>query len=137
MKINIKHFSSHFNPLKHFEKKKIKHTMSHHLFYFLFFETFEGIETTQKALYIDFHVVLERNQTYRKMFYMNFSMHMKISFTGKTVLSFIPSGICSHAKMFVGTKESTSTFRIQDKREIIGFSADKTNKRFVNHTRVF
>ena len=62
------------------------------MFYLLFFETLEGIEMTRKVFYIDFHEVLERNQTFRKMFYMNFVMHIKISFTGRTVLSFIPSG---------------------------------------------
>jgi len=37
--------------------------------------------------------------------------------------------ICSHAKMFVGSKESTFTFRIQEEREIMGFSEDKTYRR--------
>ena len=39
--------------------------------------------------------------------------------------------ICSHAKMFVGSKESTFTFRIQEEREIMGFSEEKTYRRFV------
>ena len=33
--------------------------------------------------------------------------------------------------MFVGSKESTFTFRIQEEREIMGFSEDKTYRRFV------
>ena len=63
------------------------------MFYILFFEKFERIEMTRKVFYIVFHEVLERNQTYRKMFYTNFFLHIKISPTSKTVLSFIPSGI--------------------------------------------
>ena len=67
--------------------------MTHRMFYILFFEKFERIEMTRKVFYIVFHEVLERNQTYRKMFYKNFFLHIKISPTSKTVLSFIPSGI--------------------------------------------
>ena len=37
--------------------------------------------------------------------------------------------ICSHAKFFVGSKESTFTFRIQEEREIMGFKAETTYKR--------
>ena len=66
--------------------------MTHRMFYILFFEKFERIEMTRKVFYIVFHEVLERNQTYRKMFYTNFFLHIKISPTSKTVLSFIPSG---------------------------------------------
>ena len=64
------------------------------MFYLLFFETFERTEMTRKVFYIDFSEVFERNQMYRKMFYIYFFMHMKISLTSKTVLSFIPSGKC-------------------------------------------
>ena len=34
--------------------------------------------------------------------------------------------ICSHAKYFIGSYESTFTFRIQEEREIMGFEVDKT-----------
>ena len=34
--------------------------------------------------------------------------------------------ICSHAKHFLGSVESTFTFRIQEEREIMGFSVDST-----------
>ena len=71
--------------------------MTHRMFYILFFEKFEWIEMTRKVFYIVFHEVLERNQTYRKMFYTNFFLHIKISPTSKTVLSFIPSGNKSYS----------------------------------------
>ena len=34
--------------------------------------------------------------------------------------------ICSHARHFVGSAESTFTFRIQEEREIMGFDVDST-----------
>ena len=34
--------------------------------------------------------------------------------------------ICSHAKYFIGTRESTFTFRIQEEREIMGFMLEDT-----------
>ena len=38
--------------------------------------------------------------------------------------------------MFVGSKESTFTFRIQEEREIMGFSEDKTYKRYLISLRL-
>ena len=37
--------------------------------------------------------------------------------------------ICSHAQYFLGTHESTFSFRIQEEREIIGFPAETTFNR--------
>ena len=34
--------------------------------------------------------------------------------------------ICSHAKYFIGSYESTFSFRIQEEREIMGFSVEAT-----------
>ena len=34
--------------------------------------------------------------------------------------------VCSHARYFIGTRESTFTFRIQEEREMMGFSEDET-----------
>lgn len=38
--------------------------------------------------------------------------------------------ICSHARYFIGTYESTFSFRIQEEREIIGFPTQNTFNRF-------
>lgn len=38
--------------------------------------------------------------------------------------------ICSHARYFIGTSESTFSFRIQEEREIMGFDRDATFNRF-------
>jgi len=37
--------------------------------------------------------------------------------------------ICSHARAFIGTYESTFSFRIQEEREIMGFHPDTTFQR--------
>ncbi|XP_059139533.1 GDP-fucose protein O-fucosyltransferase 2-like [Physella acuta] len=37
--------------------------------------------------------------------------------------------ICAHARYFIGTKESTFSFRIQDEREILGFKPETTFNR--------
>ena len=34
--------------------------------------------------------------------------------------------VCSHARYFIGTRESTFTFRIQEEREMMGFSEEET-----------
>lgn len=34
--------------------------------------------------------------------------------------------VCSHAKHFIGSAESTFTFRIQEEREIMGFAVEDT-----------
>lgn len=34
--------------------------------------------------------------------------------------------ICSHAKYFIGSVESTFSFRIQEEREIMGFAVENT-----------
>ncbi len=41
-------------------------------------------------------------------------------------VAIIEQSICSHAKYFIGSHESTFTFRIQEEREIMGFDIDKT-----------
>ena len=110
-KIGIKHFSIHLISLKilrvnqyktcfesfqsaeTFRKKEdktydepfycIQNGVTHHMFYFLFFETLKRTEMTRKVFYINFHEIFERNQMYRKMFYIFFFMHVKISLTSK------------------------------------------------------
>ena len=41
-------------------------------------------------------------------------------------VAIIDQWICAHARYFVGTKESTFSFRIQEERDILGFNADTT-----------
>ena len=41
-------------------------------------------------------------------------------------VAIIDQWICAHAQYFVGTKESTFSFRIQEERDILGFHADTT-----------
>ena len=38
--------------------------------------------------------------------------------------------VCSHARYFIGTYESTFSFRIQEEREILGFNPTSTFNRF-------
>ncbi|CAK1587905.1 unnamed protein product [Parnassius mnemosyne] len=42
--------------------------------------------------------------------------------------------ICSHAAYFIGTHESTFTYRIQEEREILGFNSSTTFNRLCPHT---
>lgn len=44
-------------------------------------------------------------------------------------LAIIDQIICSHARYFVGTHESTFSFRIQEEREIMGFPIETTFNR--------
>lgn len=44
-------------------------------------------------------------------------------------IAIIDQIICSYAKYFIGTHESTFTFRIQEDREIIGFPPERTFNR--------
>ena len=44
-------------------------------------------------------------------------------------IAIIDQILCSHAKWFVGSKESTFSFRIQDEREIMCFAKDATFNR--------
>ncbi|XP_051175782.1 GDP-fucose protein O-fucosyltransferase 2 [Leptopilina boulardi] len=44
-------------------------------------------------------------------------------------IAIIDQIICSHARYFIGTLESTFTFRIQEEREIIGFPVNSTFNR--------
>ena len=41
-------------------------------------------------------------------------------------VAIIDQSICSHARYFIGTSESTFTFRIQEEKEIMGFKLDDT-----------
>lgn len=45
-------------------------------------------------------------------------------------LAIIDQIICSHAAYFIGTHESTFTYRIQEEREILGFDSNTTFNRF-------
>ncbi|XP_005111664.1 GDP-fucose protein O-fucosyltransferase 2 [Aplysia californica] len=47
-------------------------------------------------------------------------------------VAIIDQWICAHAKYFVGSRESTFSFRIQDEREILGFDPEKTFNRLCN-----
>lgn len=44
--------------------------------------------------------------------------------------------ICSHARYFVGTAESTFSFRIQEEREILGFPVKTTFNALCNDANV-
>jgi len=41
-------------------------------------------------------------------------------------VAIIDQSICSHARYFIGSRESTFTFRIQEEREIMGFKLENT-----------
>ena len=41
-------------------------------------------------------------------------------------VAIVDQSICSHARYFLGSYESTFTFRIQEEREVLGFSTKKT-----------
>ncbi|GFN98351.1 GDP-fucose protein o-fucosyltransferase 2 [Plakobranchus ocellatus] len=47
-------------------------------------------------------------------------------------VAIIDQWICAHARLFVGTRESTFSFRIQDEREILGFDPEMTFNRLCN-----
>lgn len=44
--------------------------------------------------------------------------------------------ICAHAKYFIGTMESTYSYRIQEEREILGFESQMTFNAFCNEIDV-
>lgn len=50
-------------------------------------------------------------------------------------IAIIDQIICSHARYFIGTHESTFSFRIQEEREIIGFHSDTTFNAFCNNDK--
>ena len=41
-------------------------------------------------------------------------------------VAIIDQWICAHARYFIGTTESTFSFRIQEERDILGFNANTT-----------
>ena len=41
-------------------------------------------------------------------------------------VAIVDQSICSHARYFLGSYESTFTFRIQEEREVLGFPTKKT-----------
>ncbi len=45
-------------------------------------------------------------------------------------IAIIDQWICAHGRYFIGTAESTFSFRIQEEREILGFDPDTTFNRF-------
>lgn len=45
-------------------------------------------------------------------------------------IAIIEQIICSYARYFIGTHESTFSFRIQEEREILGFPTESTFNRF-------
>ncbi|XP_013395968.2 GDP-fucose protein O-fucosyltransferase 2 isoform X2 [Lingula anatina] len=45
-------------------------------------------------------------------------------------IAIIDQWICAHARVFIGSYVSTFSFRIQEEREILGFSQDVTYRRF-------
>merc|ERR1712048_645 len=45
-------------------------------------------------------------------------------------IAIIDQIICSHAKWFIGTEDSTFSFRINEERSILGFSKKSTYNRF-------
>ena len=50
-------------------------------------------------------------------------------------IAIIDQIICSHARYFTGSKESTFSFRIQDEREIMCFKKDRTFNRICSDTK--
>ncbi|XP_076339573.1 O-fucosyltransferase 2 isoform X2 [Tachypleus tridentatus] len=51
-------------------------------------------------------------------------------------VAIIDQWICAHAKYFIGTYESTFSFRIQDEREILGFDPDTTFNRLCGNGKM-
>lgn len=45
-------------------------------------------------------------------------------------IAIIDQIVCSHARYFIGTHDSTFSFRIQEEREIMGFPVESTFNAF-------
>ncbi|XP_055845704.1 GDP-fucose protein O-fucosyltransferase 2 [Episyrphus balteatus] len=69
---------------------------------------------------------LQRGRVYR---FMAESLHQK-SLIKDGGIAIIDQIICSHARYFIGTFESTFTYRIYEEREILGFPKDTTFNTF-------
>ena len=116
-KNQYKTFFESFEWSQTFRKKEYKtcdeslyienNRMTHRMFYLLFCETFETTQMIRKMFYIDFCEIFKRNHFDRTMFYTYFFMHIKISPTGKSVLSFIPSGIYVESEKFCSLSSTT------------------------------
>ncbi|XP_050407404.2 GDP-fucose protein O-fucosyltransferase 2 [Patella vulgata] len=52
-------------------------------------------------------------------------------------LAIIDQWICAHARYFIGTEESTFSFRIQEEREILGFDPEMTFNRLCDDKEKF
>ena len=52
--------------------------------------------------------------------------HSELSVLKDGGVAIIDQIICSHAQYFIGTRESTFTFRIQEEREMMGFQLEDT-----------
>lgn len=48
-------------------------------------------------------------------------------------MAIIDQIICSYARYFIGTQESTFSFRIQEEREILGFPVESTFNSFCSN----
>ena len=67
--------------------------------------------------------MLQKNEVQAFRFIPTEDIHRKYMDGGVAI---IDQSICSHARYFLGSYESTFTFRIQEEREILGFPVKKT-----------
>ena len=52
-------------------------------------------------------------------------------------IAIIDQLVCAHSSYFIGTYESTFSYRIQEEREILGFDSTKTFNRFCFETNEY
>lgn len=57
----------------------------------------------------------------------------RVKLFGDGGIAIIDQWICSHAKYFIGTKESTFSFRIYEERELMGFKSKMTYNQLCNN----
>ena len=81
-----KTFSGHLSGLKRFEKENktcdfSRNRVTHHMFYLLFFETFESTQMISKMFYIDFNEVSKKSLPQAKCFIFYMPRYNSFSLT--------------------------------------------------------
>ena len=76
-----------------------------------------------KKEYEELKQILEKEEVKTFRYAPTDEIHKKYMDGGVAI---IDQSICSHARFFLGSYESTFTFRIQEEREILGFPTKKT-----------
>ena len=75
--------------------------------------------------FIEFHDLLKYLRGY-SVFKFHVRNQEQFKLLGDGGLAIIDQIICSHARKFIGTYESTFTYRIYEEREILGFPQNLT-----------